>query len=256
MTQAVSFRLDRGAWKTSPYKAAKMLLASSKRSVLTLRLDHRFTELAEIVDASSHDILLESSIAAQPGQVAELMCEVGFPSEPRTYTGIVHWVQQERRGYRIAVALPHLAPPDVLVRTSGSIREGLRFACSFPVMMTWEGNRNSLRGRVLNYSRAGFCLTAEEGIPSDKEIQMKWTRSSDLASMKLTATSRWVTPGEGLPIAGCNMVKGPLYPFSNIDADRWLHAAVNRPHLAFIPGSQRLSTANLVTSRIFASYRR
>ncbi len=233
-----------------------MLLASSKRSVLTLRLDHRFTELAGIVDASSHDVLLESSIPAQPGQVAELMCEVGFPAEPRTYTGIVHWVQQERRGNRIAVALAHLAPPDVLVRTSGSIREDLRLACSIPVMITWEGNRNSLRGRVLNYSRSGFCLTAEDSIPSDRELQVRWTRNTDTASMKLTAISRWATSGEGLPIAGCNLVKGPLYAFSNIDADRWLDAAANRPHAGFLPGSQGLATANLMTSRIFASYRR
>lgn len=233
-----------------------MLLANSKRPVLTLRLDHRLTEIAEIIDASAHDVLLESQIPAQPGQVAELTCEVGFPSEPRTFTGIVHWVQKERRGNRIAVALPYLAPPDVLVRTSGSIREGLRLACSIPVMMTWEGNRSSLRGRVLNYSRAGFCLTSEDAIPSDQELQIRWTRTSDSASMKLTATSRWATPGDGLPIAGCNLVKGPLYPFSSIDADRWLYGAVNRPHFAFVPGSQGLATANLMTSRIFASYRR
>lgn len=227
-------------------------MASSKRPVLTLRIAHRLSELAEIVDASAHDLLLESRAMAQPGQVAELLCEVGFPSEPRTYTGVVHWVQQERTSNRIAVALPQLAPPDVLVRTSGSIREGLRFNCSTPVMVSWKNN--SLRGRVLNYSRAGFCLTAEGAIPNDQEFTVQWTRNSDQMKMKVSAVSRWATPGEGLPIAGCNMVKGPLYCFSQTDADRWLHAAVNRPHISLLPGAA--GSASLMTGRIFASYRR
>ncbi|MBL8814066.1 MAG: PilZ domain-containing protein [Planctomycetaceae bacterium] len=230
-----------------------MFAASSKRPVLTLRIAHRLSELAEIIDASAHDVLLESPVSAQPGQVAELLCEVGFPSEPKTYTGVVHWVQQERTVNRIAVALPHLAPPDVLIKASGSIRESLRFNCSIPVMVSWKNN--SLRGRVLNYSRAGFCLTAEGAIPNDQEFTVTWTRNSDQVKMKISAASRWATPGEGLPIAGCNMVKGPLYCFSHVDVDRWLHAAVNRPHIG-LPGSPAMAASTLMTTRLFTTYRR
>lgn len=228
-------------------------MASSKRPVLTLRIAHRLSEIAEIVDASAHDVLLESPVSAQPGQVAELQCEVGFPSEPKTYTGLVHWVQQERAINRIAVALPQLAPPDVLIKTSGSIRESLRYNCSLPAIVSWTNHK--LRGRVLNYSRAGFCLTAEGAIPGDQEFFVEWTRPSDQLKMKISAESRWATPGEGLPIAGCNMVKGPLYCFSNVDVDRWLHAAVSRPHIS-LPGSPAMAASTLMASRIFASYRR
>lgn len=201
-------------------------MRTSETPSVVVRIDHRLLETMEVIEASGHDIRLRCKGLVDCGTPVEILTETGFPAETRTYPGVVHWCHCDRRQWTLGVALVQLAPLELLVRTTGSMRDGLRYDCSVSVQIRLPNGRE-FGGKVLNYGRDGACLTANEPIPIGESLTVTWSRIGETGSGQMTVLPKWAT-FSGFAIAGCNLTSGPLYPMSAFRVDRWLNQNVSR----------------------------